>query len=151
MNLRDLPLGSLIVRDGIIRAADVRDALVEAQETDRRLGEVLLDRGWIRESDLARLLAEQEGLDFVDLAKIDLDDGAVDCLSEPLARRYGAIAFRFGGGYLHVAVIDPTDDRGLDAVREAAGRRVRFYVAIASEVEAAQREAYGDPLSTPAA
>ncbi|HYY77049.1 MAG TPA: hypothetical protein VE644_12090, partial [Gaiellaceae bacterium] len=77
MNLRDLPLGSLIVRDGIVRAADVRDALVEAQDTDRRLGEVLLARGWIRERDLARLLAQQEGLDFVDLGMVDLDERAV--------------------------------------------------------------------------
>ena len=87
MNLRDLPLGSLIVRDGIARPATVRDALVEAQETDRRLGEVMLDHGWIRERDLARLLAEQEKLDFVDLARVDLDDKAVDYLPESVARR----------------------------------------------------------------
>jgi hypothetical protein len=68
MNLRDLPLGSLIVRDGLARPDDVRVALIEAQETDRRLGEVMLERGWIRERDLARLLAEQEKLEFVDLA-----------------------------------------------------------------------------------
>ncbi len=83
MNLRDLPLGSLIVRDGIARPATVRDALVEAQETDRRLGEVMLAHGWIRERDLARLLAEQEKLEFVDLAKLDLDQTAVDYLPEP--------------------------------------------------------------------
>ena len=41
MNLRDLPLGSLIVRDGLARPDDVRLALIEAQETDRRLGELM--------------------------------------------------------------------------------------------------------------
>lgn len=146
MNLRDLPLGSLIVRDGIARPADVRDALVEAQETDRRLGEVMLARGLIRDRDLARLLAEQEKLEFIDLAKIDLDDNAVDYLPESVARRVNAIAYGFHNSVLLVAVADPTDEDALDEIREAVGRRVKFKVALPSEIESAHYDAFGDPL-----
>lgn len=146
MNLRDLPLGSLIVRDGIARPATVRDALVEAQETDRRLGEVMLKHGWIRERDLARLLAEQEKMEFIDLAKIDPDESAVDQLPEEVARRVKAIGYGFAHSVLLVAIADPTDDRGMDEIREAAGRRVRFKVALGSEIESALYDAYGDPL-----
>ena len=151
MNLRDLPLGSLIVRDGIARPATVRDALVEAQETDRRLGEVMLARGWIRERDLARLLAEQEKLEFIDLAKIDLDDNAVDYLAESVARRLSAIAYGFHNSVLLVAVADPTDEDALDEIREAVGRSVKFKVAVPSEIDSALYDAFGDPLATPAA
>lgn len=140
----------MIVRDGLARVTDVRDALIEAQETDRRLGEVMLAHGWIRERDLARLLAEQEKLEFVDLAKIDLDDDAVDCVPESLARRVKAVAYAFAGRALMIAVADPTDGPGLDELRESAGRSVRFRVALGSEVEAALRDAYGDPLAAPA-
>jgi type IV pilus assembly protein PilB len=150
MNLRDLPLGSLIVRDGLARPATVRDALVEAQETDRRLGEVMLAHGWIHERDLARLLAEQERLDFVDLARIDLDDTAVDCIPESVARRVKAIGYGFANSVLLVAVADPTDDRGMDELREAAGRRVRFKVALQSEIDAALEDAFGEPLAASA-
>ena len=146
MNLRDLPLGSLIVRDGIARPATVRDALVEAQETDRRLGEVMLARGLIRDRDLARLLAEQEKLEFIDLAKIDLDENAVDYLPESVARRVKAIAYGFHNSVLLVAVADPTDEDGLDEIREAVGRRVKFKVALPSEIESAHYDAFGDPL-----
>jgi hypothetical protein len=146
MNLRDLPLGSLIVRDGIARPATVRDALVEAQETDRRLGEVMLAHGWIRERDLAKLLAEQEKLEFIDLAKIDLDDNAVDYLPEAVARNRMAIAYGFANSVLLVAVADPTDERALDEIRDTVGRRVRFKVALPSEIESALYDAYGEPL-----
>ena len=146
MNLRDLPLGSLIVRDGIARPTTVRDALVEAQETDRRLGEVMLAHGWIRERDLSRLLAEQEKLEFIDLAKIDLDDSAIDYLPESVARRVKAIAYGFHNSVLLVAVADPTDEHGLDEIREAVGRRVRFKVALPSEIESALYDAYDEPL-----
>jgi hypothetical protein len=150
MNLRDLPLGSLIVRDGIARPATVRDALVEAQETDRRLGEVMLQHGWISERDLARLLAEQEKLEFIDLAKVDLDDKAVDYLPESVARSVEAIAYGFANSVLLVAVADPTDDHGLDEIREAVGRRVRFKVALASEIESALTDAFGEPVAASA-
>ena len=146
MNLRDLPLGSLIVRDGLARPDTVRNALVEAQETDRRLGEVMLARGWIRERDLARLLAEQEKLEFIDLAKIDLDENAVDYLPEAVARRVKAVAYGIHNSVLLVAVADPTDEDGLDEVRDAVGRRVRFKVAVPSEIESALYDAYGEPL-----
>ena len=150
MNLRDLPLGSLIVRDGIARPATVRDALVEAQETDRRLGEVMLQHGWMSERDLARLLGEQEKLEFIDLAKIDLDDKAVDYLPESVARSVTAVAYGFANSVLLVAVADPTDDRGLDEIREAVGRRVRFKVALASEIKSALTDAFGEPLAASA-
>jgi hypothetical protein len=151
VNLRDLPLGSLIVRDGIARPATVRDALVEAQETDRRLGEVMLAHGWIREADLARLLAEQEKLDYVDLAKLDLADEAVDKLPEAVARRHKAIAYGFAGSATLVAIADPTDDAAMDAVREHVRGRIRFQVALESEIDAALGDAYGEPLTAPAA
>ncbi len=57
-----------------------------------------------------------------------------------------AIAYGFHNSVLLVAVADPTDDRGLDEVREAVGRRVRFKVALQSEIESALADAFGEPL-----
>jgi type IV pilus assembly protein PilB len=151
MNPRDLPLGRLLVGEHLLTPADVAEALVEAQESSRRLGEVLVEWELLSERNLARLLAQQEGLDFVDLAKHDLDEAAVDFLPESLARAHCAVAYDFRGPYLLVAIADPTDDTGLDALREAVGRRARFLVATASEIEAAQAEAYGEPFSAPPA
>jgi hypothetical protein len=74
----------------------------------------------------------------------------VDCLPESVARRHQAVGYAFAGKVLLVAVADPTDDAGLDAVRESAGRRVRFRVALASEIDAALSEAYGEPLAASA-
>lgn len=146
MNLKDLPLGRLLVAEHLLTPADIAEALVESQDSGRRLGEVLIEWNLLTERDLARLLAKQEGIDFVDLAKLDLDEAAVDTVPEALARTHAAVPYGFQGAFLLVAVADPTNDVGLDAVRAAAGRRVRFLVAPASEIVAAQREAYGEPL-----
>lgn len=52
-----LLLGSLLVRDGLVEMEQVEEALAEHEKTDRRLGEILVERGWIGERSLAQALA----------------------------------------------------------------------------------------------
>jgi hypothetical protein len=143
-NERDRPLGELLVRAGLIAPNDLMAALATARASRRRLGEVLIEHGLVGERDLAVILAEQEDLEFVDLGKLDLDQESVDLLSERTARRHAAIAFRREGRAAIVAVADPTDNDGLDAIVAEVPGGVHFVVATRSEVEAALSEAYGD-------
>lgn len=141
---RDLPLGERIVRAGLLAPNDLYAALATARANRRRLGEVLLEEGLVGERDLARLVAEQEELEFVDLGKYDLDQRAVDLLAERTARRYRAIPLRFEGHATVVAVADPTDTEGLDAIVTEVPGGVRFVVATRGELDAAIAEAFGE-------
>ena len=141
---RDLPLGELLVRAGLVAPNDLVAALATARAGGRRLGEVLLEQGLVGERELARLVADQEDLEFVDLGKYDLDPGALELLSEPTARQFCAIPFRSDQRSILVAVADPTDSEGLDALVAEIPGGVRFVVAVRSEVEAALAEAFGE-------
>jgi hypothetical protein len=140
----DLPLGEVITRAGLVAPNELYAALATARAAGRRLGDVLLEQGLLGERDLARMVAGQEGLEFVDLGKFDLDQSAVDLLSERSSRRHRAISFRSEGGATFVAVADPTDTEGLDAIVAEIPGGVRFVVATASEVDAALTEAFGE-------
>jgi type IV pilus assembly protein PilB len=144
---RDLPLGELIVRAGLLSSVQLDAALAAARATGRRLGEVLVDDELVDERELAQIVAQQEGLEFIDLGKHDLDDDAVDLLSESSARRHAALPYRFEGVAVCVAIADPADDVALDAILEEIPRPVRFVVATKTEVESALREAFGDPFA----
>lgn len=141
---RDLPLGELLVRAGLVAPNDLMAALATARAARRRLGEVLVEQELVGERDLAMIVAEQEDLEFIDLGKLDLDQDAVDLLSEWTARTYAAIAFRRDGPAALVAVADPTDTQALDAIVAEVPGGVRFLVATRTEVESALEEAYGD-------
>jgi hypothetical protein len=56
-----LLLGSLLVRDGLVEMQQVEDALAEQERTDRRLGEILVERALISDCDLAQAVTEQHG------------------------------------------------------------------------------------------
>jgi type IV pilus assembly protein PilB len=144
---RDLPLGELIVRAGLLSSVQLDAALAAARAAGRRLGEILVDDELVDERELAQIVAQQEGLEFIDLGKHDLEHEAVDLMSETSARRYLAVPFRFEGTAACVAIADPSDDAALDAVLEEISRPVRFLVATRTEIDAAIREAFGEPFS----
>jgi hypothetical protein len=141
---RDLPLGELLVRGGLVAPNELYAALATARASGRRLGDLLIEHELVSERDLAMVVAEQEGLEFVDLGKQDLDQEAVDLLSERSSRRHRAIAFHSGNGATIVAVADPTDNEGLDAIVAEVPGGVRFVVATTAEVDAALLEAFGE-------
>ena len=59
VNRRDR-LGDLLVRDGLLRQEQVREAVDEQARTpDRRLGEILIERGWIGRDDLVKYMRIQ--------------------------------------------------------------------------------------------
>jgi hypothetical protein len=140
---RDLPLGAMLLGEGLISEANLERSLVLARASGRRLGEVLVEEGLVDERTLAQLVAEQEELEFIDLGKFDLDPEATRLLPPELARECEAVAFGFNENAVKVAVSDPVDGAALEEIRLVLRRPVHFLVATRSEVEAALAEAYG--------
>ena len=133
-----LPLGTLLVRDGLITAEQLELALAEKERTGHRLGEIMLSHGWVVASTLARLLAEQHHLEYVDLPHATIDPAAASLLPEKLARRYEALPVRFlADNLVLVAVGDPTNVVASDDLRLALGLNVRLAVAALPDLEEA--------------
>jgi type IV pilus assembly protein PilB len=140
-----LLLGSLLVRDGLVEMEQVEEALAEHEKTDRRLGEILVERGWISERSLAQALAEQHSLEFLDLGDREPDDKAVALLPEKFARRYDALPICFvEDDTILVAVADPTNLLTSDDLRLALGVNVQLGVAAIGDL----REAIGRSYRT---
>jgi len=136
-------LGALLLRDGLLTAEQLETALVEQEETGRRLGEILVERHLVPSKALARVLAEQHGLDFIELGEIEVDSEAVALLPQKFAERYRALPVKFLNDELVlVAVADPTDVLGADDLRLAVGVNVRFAVAERHDIERAVTHFY---------
>jgi hypothetical protein len=130
----DAPLGTLIFRAGLLPAETIENALEEGVKTGRRLGEILVERGLIKEEDLTRLLAGQKGLPFVSLRERTVDPEAARLLAEDQARLFTALPVGFEDGMPVVALADPTNDVLNRNIREAIGQEARFVVAARSEL-----------------
>ncbi len=127
----------------MITAEQLQQALDEHQKVGKLLGRVLIDLGLIRESDLVRALAEQVGLEFVDLTEYQVEPWAPVLLPETVARRYRAIPIGERDGKLLVAMSDPANVYALDDIRIITNREVQPVVATAADIEQALRKYSG--------
>ena len=57
-----IPLGRLLVEEGLIGEEQLAEALEEQEQSGQLLGQIVLERGQLTEADLAAALAEQLGL-----------------------------------------------------------------------------------------
>jgi type IV pilus assembly protein PilB len=130
-------LGQILIELGYITPEQLETALEEHRKTPKSLGRVLIDMGMIKEADLVRALAEQVGLEFVDLNEFPIDATATVLLPEALSRRYRAIPIGERDGRLLVAMSDPANVYALDDIRTITGREVQPVVATANDVEQA--------------
>jgi len=132
-------LGTLLVRDGSISAEQLERALEDKRvRPEKRLGEILVEQGATTRAQIARILAEQHELEYIELDEGTFEIEAAGLLPENLARRYLAVPVRFlDDGSVLVAVADPTNVLFSDELRLALGVPVRVGVASSDAIERA--------------
>jgi len=139
-------LGDLLADAGVISSDQLRQAL-EAQRLPgprRRLGEMLIRLGFVDERDIAVTLAEQLGLDTLDLSTVAIDPAIVRRLPQQLSERSGAVVVQqLSDGRYVVAMSDPTNVLALDDVRLTLGTDVLPIIAIESQIRDQLRLAWG--------
>jgi type IV pilus assembly protein PilB len=144
------PLGALLVRDGLVTDEELDAALAQQRLSGgKRLGEILFERGSVTRADVARLVAEQYELPFVDLVWSELDPEAAALLPEEVARRYSALPIDFdGAGALRVAISDPAAVLYSDELRATLGVPLTFAVASPDAIDVAIDRTHPRPESS---
>ncbi|HEV8686203.1 MAG TPA: hypothetical protein VGQ84_02945, partial [Gaiellaceae bacterium] len=138
-----LLLGELLVEAGQLSADRLEAALNQQAQFGRRLGEILLGRGWISSRALAEALARQHDAEFVDLARTQVDPLAAGLLQPQFARRHQALPVRFvTEAEVLVAVADPTNLQILDDLRLAIPQKIRLAVAESDVLDGALARIY---------
>ena len=120
-----LPIGDVVVKLGFADREPVDRAIRTAREQGKRTGEMLVAAGVLTNDQLARVLAERFGIDYVDLTAYTVDMGAVATLEGELARRYQAIPIDFlDRDRLLLAMADPSNLMSIDDISMITGMRV---------------------------
>jgi type IV pilus assembly protein PilB len=143
-------LGTLLVRDGVITPEQLELAL-EAKRLapDLRLGQILIEQGFASRAAVARTLAEQHELEFIDLKPATVSIDAAMMLPEALAKRYNAIPIRIlDDNSVLVAVADPTNVMFSDELRLAIGAPLRVCVAAGDAIAAVIERTYEHDVGT---
>jgi Type II secretion system (T2SS), protein E, N-terminal domain len=111
-------LGDLLLRKGLITAEQLSAAVVEGRTQGELLGRVLIRLGYVFEDELARTLAEQLQLPYVNLKVVGVDSSVARMLPAAEGRRAAAIPVALVGNRVRVAFADPGDDTARAIVQQ---------------------------------
>jgi type IV pilus assembly protein PilB len=121
-------------------AADqARSALQESDAAAglRRVSDLLVERGVIRQEEILRALGEEFAMPVVELAHHRPNPAAVQTLPRDLAERYHVFPVELSGLILRVAVSDPLDTDTLDNLGHVLRRPVEAVLASRVDIAAA--------------
>jgi len=131
-------LGDLLLKKGLITQEQLGAALSESRETGDLLGRVMIRRQFIFEDELARTLADQLALPYVNLRVAGFDRSAAAMIPSGEGMRIAAVPIGVFGGRIRVAFADPSDETAQAVARKFVGD---FSLAVSelSEIELAWR------------
>ena len=134
MKLKAKKLGEILLARGAVSESDLEKALAEQRQTKGFLGQVLLRRGVIKKRDLADALEDQLGVPSVELTEVAIPPEITSYLPENMVRGYRAIPFSVEGNVLCVAMADPLNLTAIESMRLVTGMDVRSYFAPEEDV-----------------
>jgi len=133
----------MLVAGGLIKNDQLKIALDAQKKRGGRVGEILVDLGFVSELNLATFLGRQLHIPFVEIEKQLIDQDSVAMLSGVIARRLAAVPLYRDKEALVVAMADPMNIFGLDDIQKATGREIRQVVATRSDIMKAIDRYYG--------
>ena len=124
-----LKLADVLVQQNLISQAQLEQVLALQRKTGKKVGRLLIEAGWINEDLLARGLARQLKIPFVNLKTYSFRPELVKLLPETAARRFRALVLDDLGDSLQVVLADPLDLFAFDELTRILKRMISISVA----------------------
>lgn len=136
-------IGSILMERGYLNPDHMPIIIEKLATTRQRFGEIALHEGFVTEEDLARALAEQFGLEYVDLRSFKMDSELLNQLPPDAIYRFHFVPLEIRPHIIVVAVADPTDVVKLDELELLLDRQVQIRVASNSAIVAVTKAGEG--------
>ena len=146
-----LPLGTLLIRKGVISEDQLRIALIEQRRSGVPLGKMLISLGFVTEATVREALSENLNQQSTDLAHISVDATAIKLIPKDVAKRYRVFPMVFDKAdrTLMLAMADTSNIIAIDQISAMLGKDITLKPMLAgdSEINRAIDQYYGFELS----
>jgi type IV pilus assembly protein PilB len=144
-----IPLGQLLINDGVLTEEQLAEALSRQRRTKDRLGQVLIEMKLLDEEVLLKYLGAQFRKEPITRQELErLDSDIVKLVPEEVARQYRIIAAERHGRKLIIATADPLNVVALDDLRRATGLEVDFKIGSGLAIQEAIDKSYRRLISS---
>ncbi|MXV20496.1 type II/IV secretion system protein [Deinococcus xianganensis] len=134
LSIGDRRLGAILLEQGYVNDTDLQKALVRHAEVGGRLAEILIDSGMVGEKRIARAIEEALGIPLVNLLVVTPEAAALQAVRAQTAMQYQAFPFALDGQTLRVAIVDPLSSMAIEALEDDSGLSIEVYQALRDQI-----------------
>lgn len=135
-------IGDLLIERGFITREQLEQALQQQAASGKRVGTILVEIGAVTEEQLIDTMAEKLSIPRVSLDAMVIDPSVIQRVPVEIARRHTLVPIFGIGNTLTVAMADPLNFLALDEIKYHTGSDIKRAVATISEIKAAIDEYY---------
>lgn len=136
-------IGQIMVDLGFIDESQLWDLLEEARTNGLRVGHVAVTRGLVTEEQVLQAIAEQHHLRVVNFEEEKPTPQAIGMVQQAMAEVYKILPLKYENAQLTVVMADPGNLQALDDLRNFLGiQQVEAVLALPRQIEDAIKTAY---------
>jgi len=154
MRIENKQLRDFLLDSNLLDVAVVEENFKLAAQNDQKLGDLLVEKKLMSEVELKKLYSYILGIPFVSLEKETITADILQIIPEPIAKKYGIIAFEKVGNDLKVAMKNPEDLQTIDFIKKKTGLKIipcltneESIKAILKQYEKSLKAEFGDIIS----
>jgi type IV pilus assembly protein PilB len=140
-------IGQLLCEKSYLGDAALEHGLLSQKQQGGKLGQVLVDLGYISGRHLNEVLAEQAGIERADLEDISISEDILKLVPAELVTKYNVLPLSRENNQLTVAMVNPFEPQVLEDIRLVTGCSIRRCWGNAGEMERAILKFYGSNVA----
>lgn len=110
-------IGAILLEKGYINEAQLKSAMDIQARTGNKLGSILVEAGVITEDCLVEVVSERLKIPKINLNSLVINPQVISCIPVDVARRYLILPVFKMGNNLTIAMVDPLNAIALDEIR----------------------------------
>jgi len=136
-------IGELLLKEKRITPEQLQAALNAQRQNGGKLGNNLVELGFVKDEEIIALLSKQYGVPSVALDNFEIDPTVLRLVPAETAQKYHVLPLSRSGATLTIAMTDPTNVFAMDDIKFMTGYNVEPVVASETAVIEAITRYYG--------
>ncbi len=136
-------LAIMLSKKNLLSPVQVQELHRLQQQKKEPIIHLLLEKGWVGEKDIRRILKDEFLFEEVSLSEFAIDRAISELIPRSFCERQLVVPLRMEGRRIMLAVADPLDTGLIDDLRFVSGLDVQVVMASVSEIREKLAELYG--------
>lgn len=128
-------LTDVLLKKGLLGKKDAEKARENHRSNGENFTDTLVKMGLITREEVAKALADELQIPYIDLTSYELDPKAMEALPEGMVRKYRVVPLSLSGGVLTLATSDPLNVVTIDYIRATTDLQIRTVVSPSGQIE----------------